>query len=88
MSNKTQEKHNNQEGIQSSVGDNLLAALHQATEKQAAGNISEAEEAYEKILEQEPQQLNQPMLLQHTTNNLAVTWPSLAQSFISQAIHH
>ena len=38
----------------SSVGTDLLLALHQAGQKQAAGNIAEAEEGYEKILEQEP----------------------------------
>jgi len=54
MSNKTQGNYKNQENMQGLAGDNLLAALHQAGQQQAAGNISEAEAAYEKILEQEP----------------------------------
>jgi len=42
------------ESMQGSASENLLTKLHEAGQQQAAGNMAEAEQAYQLILEQEP----------------------------------
>ena len=54
MSDETQGDLSLFENIQGLESDNLLDKLYQAGQQQAAGNMAEAEQAYELILKQEP----------------------------------
>ena len=54
MSDETEGDLSLFENIQGQESDNLLNKLHQAGQQQAAGNMAEAEQAYELILKQEP----------------------------------
>jgi tetratricopeptide (TPR) repeat protein len=54
MSDEPMENSGHTEGMQGSVSESLLTKLHQAGQQQADGNMAEAEQAYEVILEQEP----------------------------------
>ena len=54
MSDKPQENSTHLESVDSPDSEELLAMLHQASQEQAAGNMAEAEQAYEKIAELDP----------------------------------
>ena len=54
MSDKPKENSTHLESMRSSDTEKLLAMLYQASQQQAAGNVDDAEQGYEKILEQDP----------------------------------
>ena len=54
MSDEPQENSDNLTRVQGQVSENLLTMLHKAGQQQADGNMAEAEQAYELILEQDP----------------------------------